>query len=134
MINWINKFQFNRKCFSLKYIKFWKCQNHYQRQREHCTIFAIKDFDKRHKTLINKKSKNAVQKIKHLTQINEHAQKLLIVLNTLWLRRNCEHFRFFDQSLMNVIFNLHHSMKCQFFQQYINVINDAFVNISKKIK
>jgi hypothetical protein len=66
--------------------------------------------------------------------MNEHAQKLSIVLNILWLRRDCEHFRFFDQSLTNVIFNFHHSMKCQFSQQYINVISNALVNISKKIK
>jgi hypothetical protein len=134
MTNWINTFQFSWRCFSSENSRFWERRSHYQRQREHCTIIAIKDFDKRHKILINKKSKNAVQKIEHLTQINEHAQKLSIILNILWLRKDCEHFRFFDQSLTNVIFNLHHLMKCQFSQRYINVINDALVNISKKIK
>ncbi len=132
--NWINTLQLSWECISSENSRFWERRNHYQRQREHCTVFAIKDLDKRYKTLINKKSKNAVQKIEHLTQINEHAQKLSIVLNTLWLRKDCEHFRFFNQSLTNVIFNFHHLMKCQFLQQYVSMINDALGNISKKIK
>jgi hypothetical protein len=73
MTDWINTLQFSWKCSSSENLRFWKRRNHYQRQREHCTIIAIKDLDKRHKTLINKKSKNAIQKIEHLIQMNEHA-------------------------------------------------------------
>ncbi len=134
MTNWISTLQFSWKDFSSENSRFWERRIHYQRQREHCTVSAIKDLDKQHKTLVNKKSSNAVEKIKHLNQMNEHAQKLSIILNTLWLRRDCEHFKFFDQSLTDVISNLHHLMKCQLSYQYVNVINDALVNISKEVK
>jgi hypothetical protein len=66
--------------------------------------------------------------------MNEDAHNLFIVLNTLWLRRDCEQFRFFDQTLIDVLSNLHHLIKCQLSQKYMHEINHALIEIFEEMK
>jgi hypothetical protein len=60
MTDWIDTLQLSWEHFSLKDSKFWERRSSYQRQREHCTFIAIRDLEKRHKSLISKNSDNAV--------------------------------------------------------------------------
>ncbi len=56
------------------------------------------------------------------------------MLNTLWLKNIIKHFRFFDQSLTDVLFNIHQEIYCRSFDKFVDVVNDQTKIIIKELQ
>jgi hypothetical protein len=105
----------------------WSRQEQYRRQFKKCIFDKIKQLNEIHKRFVKYNSDKKIE-------LSKYIDKLFTVLNILWLRRTIKHFRFFDQSLTDVLFNIHQEIYCTLFDKFIDVVNDQTKIIIKKLQ
>jgi hypothetical protein len=72
--------------------------------------------------------------VENKTKLFNYIEKLSIVLNILWLRRIIDQFRFFDQFLIDVLFNIHQSILCSLSNHLRKVVNSQVKIITRRLK
>jgi hypothetical protein len=117
MSHWINTLQLNWNKHLTSTSLLWSRQKQYRRQLKKCIFDKIKQLNVIHKRFVKF---NINKKI----ELSDYIDRLFTMLNILWLRRTTKHFRFFDQSLIDVLFNIHQEIYCTLFEKFINVVND----------
>ncbi len=105
----------------------WSRQEQYRCQFKKCVFDKIKQLNEIYKRFVKFNSDKKIE-------LSKYINKLFIVLNTLWLKRTTEHSRFFDQLLIDVLFNIHQEIYCTLFDKFVDVVNDQTKIIIKKLQ
>jgi hypothetical protein len=122
MIFWIQILQFDWTQNLISSTNSWSRLKQYRLQLKHCTFDKIKIFNSIYKRFLKSNVENE-------SKLSNYIDKLSIVLNILWLRRIIDRFKFFDQSLTDVLFNIHQSIICSFSKRLqIDIITKRLKN------
>ncbi len=127
MILWIQILQFDWTQDLISSMNSWSRLKQYRLQLKNCTFEKIKIFNSIHKRLLKSNVENE-------SKLSNYIDKLSIVLNILWLRRIINQFKFFDQSLIDVLLNIHQSIRCFFSKRLQIVVNNQIDIITKRLK
>jgi hypothetical protein len=127
MIFWIQILQFDWTQNLISSTNSWSRLKQYRLQLKHCTFDKIKIFSSIHKRFLKSNVENE-------SKLSNYIDKLSIVLNILWLRRIIDRFKFFDQSLIDVLFNIHQSIICSLSERLQIVVNNQIDIITKRLK
>jgi hypothetical protein len=127
MILWIQILQLNWTQDLISSTNSWSRLKQYRLQLKHYTFDKIKIFNNIYKRFLKSNVENK-------SKLSNYIDKLSIVLNILWLRRIIDRFKFFDQSLIDVLFNIHQSIICFFSERLQIVVNSQIDIITKRLK
>jgi hypothetical protein len=117
MILWIQILQFDWIQNLISSTNSWSRLKQYRLQLKHCTFDKIKIFNNIHKRFLKSNVENK-------SKLSNYIDKLSIVLNILWLRRIIDRFKFFDQSLIDVLLNIYQSIICFLSKRLQIVVNN----------
>jgi hypothetical protein len=121
MTYWVQTLQLDWDKHLIIFVNSWSRFDLYKRQFRECIFEKIKNLEKTHKRLIRFQNMNNIE-------LNVYIEKLSTILNTLWLKKISDQSRFFDQSLTNVLFNIHQKIICRLFAKYVDIVNSDTKN------
>jgi hypothetical protein len=127
MIFWIQILQLDWIQNLISSTNSWSRLKQYRLQLKHCTFDKITIFNNIHKRFLKSNVENK-------SKLSNYIDKLSIVLNILWLRRIIDRFKFFDQLLIDVLFNIHQSIICSLSERLQIVVNSQIDIIRKRLK
>ncbi len=72
--------------------------------------------------------------VENKTKLFNYIEKLLIILNILWLQRIINQFKFFNQFLIDVLLNIHQSILCFLSNRLRKIVNNQMKTITRRMK
>ncbi len=127
MTSWVQVLQLSWDRNLISSTNSWSRLEQYRLQLNDCTFDKIKTLSDIHKRFVKFNVENK-------TKLFNYIEKLSIVLNTLWLRRTIDQSRFFDQSLTDVLLNIHQSILCSLSNHLRKVVNSQVKTITRQLK
>ncbi len=127
MISWMQVLQLEWTHDLISSTNSWSRLKRYRLQLKNCTFEKIKTFSSIHKRFVKSNVDNK-------SKLSNYIEKLSIVLNTLWLRRIIDQSKFFDQFLIDVLFNIHQSIISSLSEHLQKVVNSQVETITSWTK
>ena len=91
-----------------------------------CTPKALKDLGKAHERIVDGTEKNS-------RAISRHISNLTTVLRTLWIKRDADRSRFFDQPLTPLVPNTHCDVDCRLPDKFKDLVNSPVTAITDQL-
>ena len=89
-------------------------------------LFYTQEIEKTHKQIVERK-------ITDHEKITEYVNKLIKILEVLWLKHTTQS-TFFESSLMNTSFNTHWVIQCSLSVRYYVIVNTSVMTVFKNLK